>query len=120
MMHRGICTARELMLRRVVPGCLRFVASTEGGTMQHVEHIFISFLLVSVALLVPHSVHAQSDFLSGESYLMSHWGVIEGLPSMDAWPMLQTRDGYVWIAKEESGPPPPEVCSGSFNRSSLC
>jgi hypothetical protein len=25
-------------------------------------------------------------------------GVIEGLPFMDAWPILQAHDGYVWIS----------------------
>jgi len=65
--------------------------------MQHREHLVFSLLLICIAPAISQPALDQNDFLSGESYLMSHWGVIEGLPSMDAWPILQSRDGYVWI-----------------------
>ena len=39
----------------------------------------------------------QSDDLPSDGYVMTHWGPNEGLPSADTWPIIQSREGYVWI-----------------------
>lgn len=58
----------------------------------------IPFTYVLFALFsVVHQSNAQSDILSMDSYVMAHWGTKEGLPSSEVRPVLQTRDGYIWI-----------------------
>jgi ligand-binding sensor domain-containing protein len=56
-------------------------------------------LLLGTVILLPSQppARAQHDILSTDSYVTTHWGTKEGLPSNEARPILQTRDGYIWI-----------------------
>ncbi len=40
---------------------------------------------------------SQPDVLPSDGYVMTHWGPKEGLPTADTWPIIQSREGYVWI-----------------------
>jgi len=52
----------------------------------------ISRLLLISCLLNPLAAHAQSG------YIVDHWSIEEGLPNNALASVLQTRDGYLWVA----------------------
>ncbi|MCC6397903.1 MAG: hypothetical protein IT282_12870 [Bacteroidetes bacterium] len=52
---------------------------------------------VALALASAQPATAQHDILSNDGFVMTHWGTKEGLPSNDAGPIIQSREGYVWI-----------------------
>ena len=39
----------------------------------------------------------QHDVLPPDGYVVTHWGPNDGLPTADTWPIIQTREGYVWV-----------------------
>jgi hypothetical protein len=63
--------------------------------------IIAPLLLALAAFLVfgaPRAMASpQFDDLASDGYVKTHWGPNEGLPSADTWPIIQSREGYVWI-----------------------
>lgn len=56
-------------------------------------------VLAALMVLLPGTAPAgqEDDPLSTDGFVMRFWGTREGLPSSDTWPILLTRDGYIWI-----------------------
>ncbi|MEN9839201.1 MAG: hypothetical protein RL177_680, partial [Bacteroidota bacterium] len=53
----------------------------------------LHFMLLLMA--VP-AIQAQTG--SGESFVVTHWSMEQGLPQSSVNDILQTRDGYIWLA----------------------
>ena len=66
----------------------------------HLDSRTLRCLLLTFIPLLPavQQIRAQHhDILSTDSLVTTHWGTKEGLPSNEARPILQSRDGYIWI-----------------------
>ncbi len=66
----------------------------------HLDSRTLPCLLISTILLLPALQPARAqlhDILATDSLVTTHWGTKEGLPSNEARPILQSREGYIWI-----------------------
>jgi ligand-binding sensor domain-containing protein len=57
--------------------------------------MFHSLHLILLLMAVP-AVWSQSGVR--ESSVVTHWGMAQGLPQSSVNDILQTRDGYIWLA----------------------
>jgi two-component sensor histidine kinase/ligand-binding sensor domain-containing protein len=65
----------------------------------HFRPFRVFLALAALGLFQPLVVptFCQQEILSRDSYVVTHWGTNEGLPTNELRPIVQTRDGYVWV-----------------------
>ncbi len=64
----------------------------------HIRALGVLLLAIHAATWgQPTTSLPPSSILPSDGYVHTFWGPDEGLPSADAWPIIQDRIGYVWI-----------------------
>lgn len=56
----------------------------------------LKFIFIYILLLISSSVIAQS--FNFDEYVLSNWNIQEGLPQSSVNDIIQTQDGYIWLA----------------------
>jgi signal transduction histidine kinase/ligand-binding sensor domain-containing protein/CheY-like chemotaxis protein len=77
------------------------VISPPVGSARARPSILRAALVIGLVLMLPTAASALNPRTLISQYAANRWGVTDGLPQASVSAVVQTRDGYVWLATEE-------------------